>query len=637
MKIAVTKTALVILVSAAPMLADTGLAVETRTSQAVAKYGMTGKGVIVAILDRGIDYAHPDFRNADGTTRIKYLLDMSGQNLCDAGNPAPAEYSAADINNALTSGTPLNTRDAVGHGTVTTGLAAGNGRAFANGKYAGMAPQADLLIVKVTSEGAPQHGTQPAEAAFQGCYDQGLDWVIQKAASLGEPLVALIDSGTQWGPIDGTSAVSRKIDANFGASQPGRVYIAASGDEGTLANHARSAFTNVASTVFNINKSAADTSYMQAWYSGGLPANVTVTFADDGTIAGPAPPGGSASAGGVTVYQYNPGQQFYPWTSSGPARAVWIQIVGHTGAGTIQFQATQPGTGVADVYGDAAPIVTFTNLLTPGRLTDYSSTRSAIVTGCYNLRTSWVDINGQPQSITTENPAGYIWKFSSGGPARDGRVPPNGGVDLATPGGNAFAAYAQNSWWETFQFNLVQDGGGWYGRHSATSAAAPITVGAAALLLQMNPSLTADQIRTIIHNTSRSDVATGTTPNGLWGSGKLNMLAAADSVAGAIPANPSLSVTSLSFGSQAVGTTSAPKPVTLSNSGTAALGITRIASSGNFYIASNNCGNSLAAGGHCIVWLVFHPAAAGARTGTLTFRDFNTTSPQTVAMSGTGI
>jgi subtilisin family serine protease len=127
---------------------------------AVAQYGVSGKGVVIAILDRGIQWQNPDFINASGRTRIKWLLDMSGQNWCDSNNPDYVEYSENQINLALAGGKALKTRDAVGHGTVTAGIAAGNGRAFPRGKYIGAAPEADLVIVKMTSEGAPSHGDQ---------------------------------------------------------------------------------------------------------------------------------------------------------------------------------------------------------------------------------------------------------------------------------------------------------------------------------------------------------------------------------------------------------------------------------------------------------------------------------------------
>jgi minor extracellular serine protease Vpr len=622
---------------------DTGVNKATQADKAFAKYGLTGKGVIVAVLDRGIDYTHPDFRNADGTTRIKMMWDMSAQNLCSTGNPAPVVYTQTQINTAITSGVPLAERDAVGHGTVTAGIAAGNGRAVlpSSLQYAGLAPGADLLIVKVTSEGAPAHGTQPAENPFQGCFSQALDLVVQEAAKLGEPIVALINSGTQWGPIDGTSAVSQKIDADFGLNNPGHAYVEASGDEGTLANHARGTYSQTA-TVFPLTKSTTATDYFSAWYTGSVPANVTLTMNDTGATATVTPGSNCASSvdGSITLCTYLPGQQFYPWMSSGPDRAVWIHIIGHSGAGSLTFQATQNATGTADVYGDAGANVTYTNSgqLTPGRLSDYSSTFSAIVTACFNVRTSWTDINNKPESLTSQGVTNGLWRFSSGGPTRDGRVPPNGGVDVTTPGGNLFAAYGLNTYWETFSFNLIKGGKGFYGRQSATSGASPILEGAVALLLQMNPKLTISQIRQYLHQSAVSDSFTGTTPNEDWGSGKINVLGSATLVAAGFNTNPAVSPTSLTFPPTPVHTTSATQSITFSNTGTAtdALGITSVATNGDFKITNTMCGSSLAAGANCTVTIDFKPTKTGTRNGTLTIKDFNTHSPHTVALTGTG-
>jgi subtilisin family serine protease len=340
----------------------------------------------------------------------------------------------------------------------------------------------------------------------------------------------------------------------------------------------------------------------------------------------------------LTMCQYLPGQQFYPWQSSGPDRAVWVNVVGHTGTGSIRIQGTQAGTGTADVYGDSSAIVTYTKFLTPGRLTDYSSSTSAIVSGCYNVRTHWIDINGNPESITDEGAVGALWKFSAGGPTRDGRIPPNGGVDITSPGGNVFAAYGINSYWETFSTNLIQGGDGYYGRQSATSGASPILEGTAALLLQMNPQLTSSQIRGYIHESAITDSFTGTTPNLNWGLGKLNVLGATDLVAATFNTNPAVSPASLAFPTTAVGSSSVAMTVTFSNTGTAtdALGITSIATSGDFLVQKNTCGTSLAAGASCKINVIFHPKATGTRTGTLTIKDFNPNSPHTVSLSGTG-
>ena len=84
-----------------------------------------------------------------------------------------------------------------------------------------------------------------------------------EAAVLKEPIVALMDSGTQWGPIDGTSAISQKINADFGAATAGHIYVAASGDEGTLPNHARATYSTTPA-VFDFNKTSTNSAYCPA-------------------------------------------------------------------------------------------------------------------------------------------------------------------------------------------------------------------------------------------------------------------------------------------------------------------------------------------------------------------------------------
>jgi nucleoside-specific outer membrane channel protein Tsx len=95
------------------------------------------------------------------------------------------------------------------------------------------------------------------------------------------------------------------------------------------------------------------------------------------------------------------------------------------------------------------------------------------------------------------------------------------------------------------------------------------------------------------------------------------------------------SSSSLTLGNQLVGTTSAAQAVTLSNSGGATLAISGISASGDF-AETNNCGQSIAAGGNCTIMVTFAPSASGARTGTLTVTDSASGSPQTVALGGTG-
>ncbi len=101
----------------------------------------------------------------------------------------------------------------------------------------------------------------------------------------------------------------------------------------------------------------------------------------------------------------------------------------------------------------------------------------------------------------------------------------------------------------------------------------------------------------------------------------------------------SLSPASLSFGSQTVGTPSAPQTITLSNTGSAALGFTSLAIAGtnaSDFSQTNTCGSSLAASGKCTISVIFTPSASGSRTASVSITDNASGSPQTASLSGTG-
>ncbi len=241
--------------------------IETRVEEVHNELGIEGEGVIVAILDRGIDWKSNDFRNEDGTTRIKYILDFTH----DRTNGIV--YTEEQINEALTNNTELGQpgqghRDAVGHGTTTTGIAAGNGRNSTNRKYRGMAPKASLIIVKITSDGAGAHNDQPAEASF---FDfnfmiKGMDFVVEKAAELGMPAVMLPNIGSNGGPTDGTSFVTRKIDSLVGAAIPGIAFINGPGDEGGGANRAQATIDPGQTVSLEVEKAQAGGIVVDLWY-----------------------------------------------------------------------------------------------------------------------------------------------------------------------------------------------------------------------------------------------------------------------------------------------------------------------------------------------------------------------------------
>jgi hypothetical protein len=98
----------------------------------------------------------------------------------------------------------------------------------------------------------------------------------------------------------------------------------------------------------------------------------------------------------------------------------------------------------------------------------------------------------------------------------------------------------------------------------------------------------------------------------------------------------SLSPTSVTFAGQYVGTSGLPQTVTLTNTGTAALTITNVATSPSDFGPLSACGSSLAAGASCAIGVFFDPTVSGTRTGTLTIMDNAAGSPQTVTLTGSG-
>ena len=110
--------------------------------------GETGAGVAIGIVDTGIDWSHPDFKNANGATRIdRYWDQISHGTRPPAGFPYGVEFTQRTIDLGLADGI-----DQVGHGTHVLGIAAGNGRgSFQPGgglPYAGVAPEATLIVVR---------------------------------------------------------------------------------------------------------------------------------------------------------------------------------------------------------------------------------------------------------------------------------------------------------------------------------------------------------------------------------------------------------------------------------------------------------------------------------------------------------
>ena len=200
---------------------------------------LSGKGTIVAVIDSGITYDHMDFRNPDGTSRILELWDQS-----IASDPAKGFYppegfatgtvfTRERIDEALAQQTKAQmfqlvpSLDVSGHGTAVAGIAAGNGNQQ-GGRYQGVAPQSDLLIVKL---GSPRREGFPRTTELM----RALVFVVNRAIYYGKPIAVNLSFGNTYGAHNGTSLLERYMDnvGEIGKS----VICVGSGNEGAAAGH----------------------------------------------------------------------------------------------------------------------------------------------------------------------------------------------------------------------------------------------------------------------------------------------------------------------------------------------------------------------------------------------------------------
>ena len=500
------------------------------------QFNLTGNGVIFASIERGIDYKHPAFLNSDGTTRIAYLYDMI--DATGSGSPENSYgigtiHTEADINAALIAGgTPLS-MDRFGHGTACTGIATGNGSGTVNLEFQGVAPKATIIVVKMIHDAFPAFGSEPGQSGFfDATYIPiALQFVADKATELGLPSVTLMNFGSIGGPTDGTSTISRAMD-DFIAQ--GHVLVCGVGDDGGNDNHASGTILQGQTQEILISKIENGNLRFDLWYSEDDRFTITVEL-PGGTQIGPfiAPTNSSDVVDqfhtSFNMYHRGADVEFFGATSN--RRELLIDIFGATG----NYKIIINGASIVDTGNFNAslnPSTYFNNnkftshVATGYSINDYATAFNVITPGDYVVDNTWIDINGVARSRTGEGNSGELWLGSSTGRTYDGRQ----GIDFVSPGEVFFAPYSPNTYYSNFEFNMVQGGNSLYGIQNAVSAAAPLACGVIALMLELDPTLTNQEIKDILNQTARQDAFTGTTPNNTWGNGKMDAFAAVQEV-----------------------------------------------------------------------------------------------------------
>jgi hypothetical protein len=409
-----------------------------------------------------------------------------------------------------------------------------------------MAYSSDLVMVGIYPTSAYWLNTGMADML------DGINYVFDYASSVGKPAVANLSWGCPLGPRDGSSLFSQGCDNLTGA---GKIFVLSGGNNGGNNIHLQKSFTatdTVVNTFLTFSTSlSSKVNWVDVWgdtsktfcmkfslYNGNTKKDSSISICLDDTTHELALIGTNNDTCFITVttvsseFNAKPHMliQFYSRVND----QVCLTVTGNDGVIDMWQGLVYLTSGYYGTFSkNAKSWATAGNaLLTTG---DLVSTKSSIAVAAYNSKPSFTNVSGSALTYTgfVKN---AISSFSSKGPTADGRVKP----DIAGPG--LALASAVNS----VDSEYVSTGASYnsvvskyvsplngntysYAMSAGTSMSSPAVSGIVALLLEADPTLTPQAIKTLLSQTSIKDANTGIIPAGgsnIWGGGKVNAYAA---------------------------------------------------------------------------------------------------------------
>lgn len=428
---------------------------------------LTGQDIILGFIDTGIDYTHPAFRRSDGSSRIYGLWDQTVQ----TGTPPydleyGSVYTRQEINQALALENPYSlvpSQDQIGHGTALAGIAAGT--ALPENDFAGAAPQAMIAVVKLkpAKEYLKSFFYVTGDAPAYQMTDimAGIRYLIRLSEELLKPLVICLGLGTSQGAHSGDSPLDSMLSVTN--QFRGIIGVSAAGNEAGRAHHYYGTALN--STEYNaveiLVKEGTRGFCAELW--GQPPEVYAVGFESPlGEVVQKIPP----------RLSYSENISFILENTKIFVSSEIIQTVSGSQLIFIRFTDPTPGSWKIRVYtgnynsgsyhiwlpitGFSNPDVTFLEPNPDTTITSPGTSLSVITTAAYNAYNNSLYLN------------------SSRGYTRTGQIKP----DIAAPGVNVFAPAPRQR----------------YTTITGTSAAAAITAGASALVMEWGMNRTPSRI-----------------------------------------------------------------------------------------------------------------------------------------------
>ncbi|MGP8216655.1 MAG: S8 family serine peptidase [Bacteroidia bacterium] len=515
-----------------------------------------GKGVIVGMIDTGIDFVHMDFRDSLNNSRILSIWDMNKDS--DNLTPMPygygREYDQYSLDTALWDNIPsviasMDSSSALdAHGSHVSGVATANGRA--NGLSIGAAPEAGIMMVAFNFTN--QTNNEMTDA---------VSFLYNKAEVLGEPCVINASLGDYDGSHDGYDLQALMIDSMITA-EPGRVFVAAAGNGSSIPYHLGYTATP-GDTSFTWFAYYAQTAidyyggniYYDLWTDTTNFRNLQYAFGADrikpfspiattsfhsipstlGTTVTDTVKNKSGNIIGIV-------QSYAQFTG----RTYELQVSIHpdsTQAGKISNDssyywrlittATNGGCRIDCWYPDPTPIVDsglpgatiypeIKNYKMPDTIStlcsSFQCSPNVITVGDFYNRRCWIDYDTNYRCLFSSNVTeGELTPYSGVGPTRDGRIKP----DVSSPGDICMSVLPTPLRAENIFYAPINiDSGAYHVYDGGTSTASPGTAGAAALYLELHPNATNIEVKNALTFCADQDIYTGSTPNNSYGYGK---------------------------------------------------------------------------------------------------------------------
>ena len=485
--------------------------------------GFTGKGVIIGIVDTGIDWTHDDFIGPSGS-RILYLLDQSNGR----------EWTKLDFD----SGRGPTSMDSKGHGTHVAGIATGDGSAtgnnYPNFRYIGVAPEADIIFVK--------------NKFYRKDIVDGINYIKDKARAEGKKVVVNLSLGSHLGPHDGTSLYEQSIDW-FSLEHNIPIVVAAGNtrDSKIHASGTLSQFFNEKSVEFTIS-SGVNSVLIDVWY--GANDRIAIQVIAPNNNKSPVVEQGQSDffeMDGKNIAQIDTVDSLgiddplaFDYQNNDHRILISIPAVGmNYDAAPGKWKLRLIGRDVENGYFDAwiatvYPLheeVIFENADDDTTIEIPGTAQEVITVAAYGTKNEWIDLNGNPQDYSGIGVAlfgrtlfrigftpilGEIAFFSSKGPVRGNKYFK---PDIAAPGFGVVSVLSGDA--NVSEKYRVEDGKHYISQ--GTSMAAPHVTGAIALILQASPNNSPQNIKGLLQSNSRVDSFVGSAPNFEWGFGKLDL------------------------------------------------------------------------------------------------------------------